>query len=392
MNSGTVKKCNGSAAAESRRACAETGFPSGNGFMPQVRLNRLVKMAGRTKEGVEKFRLLAARMRKEGKSIREIAYGLCKPYSTVRDWLLRMHAYGPKGRFSRKRRGRRRMLGNADLKRLNRWLDDTPEKHGFKSLSWQFDMILKLIKRELGVACSWRTLQRVLRKIHFSYRKRRNVPHNSASEEVQEKFRRGTCALIEGRLRDGYAVATGDEGTVQRSPSNGYGWRRTGWHDTVLTSFSKESVKVFCAVGEGRLHVWTADATNSKTFVTMLRRPHRKYPKFVMVLDNASYHKSATVRKYVESIKRNPRKGMDLIFLPPYAPQLNPTETQLRVLKNRLAGRYFDSVDELKNTIMSLVHRGEARPVKLMDYLRPGKGELSLSWNNFIRYQFADCA
>ena len=150
MNSGTGKKCNGSAAAESRRACAETGFPSGNGFMPQVRLNRLIKMAGRTKEGVEKFRLLAARMRKEGKSIREIAYGLCKPYSTVRDWLLRMHVYGPKGRFSRKRRGRKRMLGNADLKRLNRWLDDTPEKHGFKSLSWQFDMILKLIKRELG--------------------------------------------------------------------------------------------------------------------------------------------------------------------------------------------------------------------------------------------------
>ena len=223
MNSGTGKKRNGSAAAESRRACVETELPSGNGFMPQVRLNRLIKMAERTKDGVEKFRLLAARMRKEGKSIREIAYELCKPYSTVRDWLLRMHVYGPRGRFNRKRRGRRRILGNADLKRLNRWLDDTPEKHGFRSLSWQFDMILKLIKRELGVACSWRTLQRVLRKIHFSYRKRRNVPHNSASEEVQEKFRRETCALIGERLRDGYAVVTGDEGTVQRSPSNGYG-------------------------------------------------------------------------------------------------------------------------------------------------------------------------
>ena len=347
--------------------------------MPQVRRNRLVKMAERTKEGVEKFRLLAARMRKEGKSIREVVYELCKPYSTVRDWPLRIHVYGPKGRFNRKRRGRRKMPGNADLKRPNRWLDDTPEKHGFRSLSWQLDMILKLVKREPGVACSWRTLQRVLRKIHFPYRKRRSVPHNSASEEAQEKFRRETCALIGERLRDGYAVVTGDEGTVQRSPSNGYGWRRTGGHDTVPTSFSKESVKVSCVVGEARLHVWTADATNSKTFVTMLRRLHRKYPKFVMVLDNASYHKSATVRKYVEPIKRNPRKGVDLIFLPPYTPQLNPTETQLRVLKNRLAGRYSDSVDELKNTIMSLVHRGEARPVKLMDYLRPWKDALSLS-------------
>ena len=91
------------------------------------------------------------------------------------------------------------------------------------------------------------------------------------------------------------------------------------------------------------------------------------------------------------SLQEN-RKGAELIFLPPYTPQLNPTETQLRVLKNRLAGRYFDSVDELKKRIVSLVHRGEARPVKLMDYLRPGKGALSLSWNNFIRHQFADCA
>ena len=82
-------------------------------------------------------------------------------------------------------------------------------------------MILKLVKRGPGVACSWRTLQGVLRKIHFPYRKRRNVPHNSASEEAQEKFRRETCALIGERLRDGYAVVTGDEGTVQRSPSNG---------------------------------------------------------------------------------------------------------------------------------------------------------------------------
>ena len=255
----------------------------GDGFMPQVRRNRLVKMSKREKEGVEKFRLLAARMRKEGKSIREIAYELCKPYSTVRDWLLRMHAYGRRA-GSTGSAGAEGGCWETQTSEAERWLDDTPEKHGFKSLSWQFDMILKLIKRGSGWPAAGRTLQRVLRKIHFSYRK----PQERSAQfglgrgagEVQERDLRLDRGAAQGRIRR----SNGDEGTVQRSPSNGYGWRRTGGHDTVPTSFSKESVKVFCVVGEGRLHVWTADATNSKTFVTMLRRLHRKYPKFVMVL------------------------------------------------------------------------------------------------------------
>ena len=209
------------------------------------------------------------------------------------------------------------MLGNADLKKLNQWLDDAPEKHGFKSLSWQFDMILKLIKRELGwpaagARCRGCAAQDTL-LLQEAQERSAQFSLGRGAGEVQERDLRLDRGAAQGRIRR----SNRDEGTVQRSPSNGYGWRRTGGHDTVPTSFSKESVKVFCAVGEDRLHVWTADATNSKTFVTMLRRLHRKYPKFVMVLDNASYHKSATVRKYVESIKRNPRKGMDLIFLPP---------------------------------------------------------------------------
>ena len=32
-------------------------------------------------------------------------------------------------------------------------------------------MILELLRQRAGVACSGRTLERVLRKIHFSYRK-----------------------------------------------------------------------------------------------------------------------------------------------------------------------------------------------------------------------------
>ena len=44
----------------------------------------------------------------------------------------------------------------------------------------------------------------------------------------------------------------------------------------------------------------------------------------------------------------------------------------------------LDSVDDLKETITTMVKRAEARPVKLMDYLLPKKDDPLVSWNLFI--------
>ena len=72
-----------------------------------------------------------------------------------------------------------------------------------------------------------------------------------------------------------------------------------------------------------------------------------------MALDNASYHKSKAVREYVESTEGD----VELEFLPPYTPQLNPVAAVWRDLKRRLAGRFFRSAGELKAAITAIVER-----------------------------------
>ena len=94
--------------------------------MPQVRLKRIKRMVGRERDGTERSRLQAAKMRKEERGIREIAGELCKPYSTVRDWLVRMHRRGPGGRFNKRRRNRKRILDNQVLRMLKGWLAEGP--------------------------------------------------------------------------------------------------------------------------------------------------------------------------------------------------------------------------------------------------------------------------
>lgn len=53
-------------------------------------------------------------------------------------------------------------------------------------------------------------------------------------------------------------------------------------------------------------------------------------PGQVLILDNASFHKSATTQKLVESY------GCKLLFLPPYSPDLNPIEKCWANMKKKI--------------------------------------------------------
>ena len=112
----------GKAAGKKRSTAAkkDEAVPKGAVFMPGVGLKRLIKAHDKKKAGKSKYRLHAARLRKEGKSIREISRILGVAYSTVRDWLVRMHAGNLNRRFDRRGRGRARILTRRILRKIKR--------------------------------------------------------------------------------------------------------------------------------------------------------------------------------------------------------------------------------------------------------------------------------
>ncbi len=326
---------------------------SGTAFMPGVSEKRLEKAARREKDKCAKFRLLACLGRKEGHSIRRISRDLKTAYSTIRDWLLRMRDRGLKGGFNARPKGRRAKLPLQIIRTVRRWLKRNPKKCGFETGSWQMDMVTEMIRKEFGVTVRARTLRRWLRRIGFSWRKDRYVPYRSVSKERQEEFKREVGERAAQRRADGMTVFAEDEAAVQRSQNPAYGWRPTGGREQVRASFSRESVRIFGAMSQDELRIKIVESTNSETFREFLEEIRRDRPRLFMVLDNASYHKSKAVREYVESAGGD----VELEFLPPYTPQLNPVETVWRDLKKRLAGRFFRSLDELKAAITAILER-----------------------------------
>jgi putative transposase len=69
----------------------------------------------------------------------------------------------------------------------------------------------------------------------------------------------------------------------------------------------------------------------------------------VIVLDNASVHKSQLVNQRIEQWQR---QGLLLFFLPPHSPQMNRIEDEwLHLKRDELAGRVFEDEYDLSIAI-----------------------------------------
>ena len=73
-------------------------------------------------------------------------------YSTVRDWLVHMHAGNLKSRFDRKRRGRARILPKRILRKIKLWLGHDPSRYGYEAGSWQMAMIQDKLYKKFRIA------------------------------------------------------------------------------------------------------------------------------------------------------------------------------------------------------------------------------------------------
>ncbi len=279
--------------------------------------------------------------------IRPIMRKIQQAYSTVRDWLLRMMGTDLDRRHDKQRGRKKKKLDAAARKAILERVDNSPTVYGFAAGTRRLAMISAMLERELNVACKPRTPKRVMKRTKCSYTKARPVPRKSATKEEREAFVSETNATLEELMAKGHVAPCGDEACVLRWNGGGYGWRRTGGRYAVNTTFSRQSVKMFGALGKDGFYMRPADALNSETFIEFLKELRQTCPKLVMMLDNAGYRKSRVASRFIESTGGD----VKLIYLPPHAPQLSPIEVQYMALKRPLAGRYFESVDELRNPI-----------------------------------------
>jgi transposase len=78
----------------------------------------------------------------------------------------------------------------------------------------------------------------------------------------------------------------------------------------------------------------------------------------VVVMDNLTAHKGARVRELIEE------RGCELIYLPPYSPDLNPIEeafSKIKGLMRKAGARTREALVEAMGVAISAISAGDAR-------------------------------
>jgi transposase len=80
-------------------------------------------------------------------------------------------------------------------------------------------------------------------------------------------------------------------------------------------------------------------------------------PGQIVVMDNSSVHKSASIRECIEAAK------CQLLFLPPYSPDFSPIEncfSKIKTCLRKLAARSQEALDQAITTAYNLVTANDA--------------------------------
>lgn len=132
-----------------------------------------------------------------------------------------------------------------------------------------------------------------------------------------------------------------DESTIRDYIAIGYTWFPKGKQRKIPTYGQHQSVKLLGVLvyETGAVFCMQDQFFNAETFLRFLKNVLIRYPvgKIVMVLDNARIHHAKLIQPFLEKQKER----LELLFLPPYSPTLNPIEGLWKWLKMSVVYNVF---------------------------------------------------
>ena len=117
----------------------------------------------------------------------------------------------------------------------------------------------------------------------------------------------------------------------------------------------------------------TYDTINFESVCDVLKKVRSKHSEDVrihFVLDGAGYNRKEEVKDLALELNIN------LVYLPPYSPNLNPIERLWKFMKKKvMANRYYDDYDDFKSNLSqffrNLRHQRDELETLITDNLSP---------------------
>lgn len=325
----------------------------------------------------EEKRRTAVRMREAGDTFAEIGAVLGVHWATVHGWWQRYEAGGVEA-LAAKRRGRRvgtqRTLTPAQERMIQRLVtDQTPDQLKMPFALWSRAAIGALIRRRYGVRMPVRTIGHYLKRWGFTPQKPLKRAYEQRPELIERWLTHEYPAIAERARTEGAEIHWGDETSLSTSDPRGRGFAPRGKTPVLKVVARRKSVSFLSTVtNQGKVRFMVLEGPlSAQILIRFLRRLIRDTNRRVFViLDNLNVHKASKVRAWVDAHC----DAIELFYLPPYAPELNPDEylngdLKLGVAK-RVPARTKPELSKVARSHFRMLQRRPARVRRFFEHPR----------------------
>jgi transposase len=299
----------------------------------------------------------AIKLAKDGTPVSEVARISGVSIRAVYQWLAAYHSGGQQALHAKSGAGRPPKLDAEKMSTLAFLLrDNTPDQLRFKFGLWTLRLVGQLIEREFNWRPSKPTLSKLMHLLGFT--PQRPVRRAWQQDDVLvERWRENDFPVLQKRAKErGATILFADEAGMRSDYHAGTTWSPRGRTPVVRATGRRFSIQMLSAISaEGELHFMLHEGrVNAQVFIRFLQQLmlERKRP-VILVVDGHSIHKAKDVLAYVESTE-----GMlELAYLPPYSPQLNPDEQVWKNVKERVSKLLPESKIDLREKIKDALER-----------------------------------
>ena len=311
------------------------------------------------RRGLEEKRAQVVRLLEQGLRPEDIAAAFDVGRSTVYGWWSAYQNKGEKSFVVGKAKGALPKLSPRQVAALRRTiLGKDPRQLRFEFALWTRDMVRQLIEERYGVTMSKSAVGRLLSRIGLSPQRPLVRAYEQDPEATSRWKQEQYPKIAAAAKKAGATIFFCDEAGVRTDHHAGTTSPERGKTPVVRGTGRRASLNMISAVSsKGKLHFCFAGRVNADTFIEYLKKLlHDVKGKIYLIVDGHSAHRAAKTRQFVASTEGR----LELFYLPPYSPELNPDEWVSKNIKHDRVGRAAArarSIDETKVVIENAVAR-----------------------------------
>lgn len=279
----------------------------------------------------------------EGWSYDQIAKALLIDHNSIRRFYEMYITKGIDYLLTMNYSGKETFLTKIQLKDL--------EKHLNEKIYLSAAEICDYVLKKFNVKYTTKGMTKLLHRLEFTYKKPKVIPGKSDSKKQKVFLEKYKELKAQSTKNDIILFMDGVHPTHNIQAA--YGWIKKGQKKEILSNTGRKRININAVlnIDTHKVIMKTADTIDALSTLELFKKIEETYKskkKIKIICDNAKYYRSKIVFQYLKKSK------IELVFLPPYSPNLNLIERLWRFMRKKITyNKYYETFDVFKDTIMN---------------------------------------